>query len=170
MGAVVFRVSHPLIEGCKFFLYICIVCFVLFNIVACNPCKEDRLGNEDLLLFLMLDKTTHQNLLDYAAGSWTDTVRVWDLQDKKIVGQKPGADGSMSFAFFNEKTDSDALSTIKNKKYSINLKYTKDTFDISFKMKENQCGDSRVETMRIKYKDSTYYYSTDITTFVFVKP
>ena len=144
-------------------LYLCLV-------YSCNPCHDGGAGTDTTIPFILLDKRNHRNLLDYSVGSWTDSVRVREIKNKNIVGGKPGTDGSMSIIFFDENNDVDAITTFKNKKYIINLQYSRDTLDMSFKMKEGKCKDYQIETMRIKYQDSTYYWSLDNSTFIFLKP
>jgi hypothetical protein len=141
---------------------------ILF-ISACNTCREG-IDSTTSISLRIINKTTRKNLLDYTVGSWTDSVRIREIKTKQIAAQKPGSDGSMLLSFFDESNDVDAISTLKNKKYIINLQYNRDTFDVFFKMKESKCKDYQIETMRIKYKDSTYYYTTDNPTFIFVKP
>jgi hypothetical protein len=144
-------------------VYLCFAC-------SCDPCRDGGPGTDAVLPFILLNKITHTNLLDYSAGSWTDTVRVREIKTRSVVGGKPGTDGSMSITFFDENNDADAITTLKNKKYVINLQHSRDTFDIFFKMKEGKCKSIQIETMRIKYLDSTYYWSTEKPTFIFVKP
>ena len=144
-------------------LHLCFTC-------SCDPCRDGGQGTDSVVPFILLGKVTNKNLLDYTAGSWTDSVRVREVKNRNIVGGKPGTDGSMSITFFDENNDIDAINTLKNKKYVINLQYSRDTFDVFLKMKEGRCKDFQIETMRIKYLDSVYYWSTEKPTFIFVKP
>jgi hypothetical protein len=138
---------------------------------ACgDPCRESYIDPQTKIVFTIIDKTTRKNILDYSVGHWTDTIRVYDIQNKKLVGQSPGADGSMPLTFFDEQLDSDAFNTTKHKKFRINLQYSRDTIDVFFKMKRGHCDNIEIESIQAKYKDSTYNASTTNTWITFIKP
>ena len=155
----------------KQFLFFSAFCALSILYAACvNPCRESYTDPQSKIVFTIIDKATRKNILNWAVGSWTDTVRIYDIQSGKIAGQAPGADGSMSLSFFDENTDSDAFNIVKHKKFRLNLQYSRDTIDIFFKMKYGHCDNIEIESMQAKYKDSSYYATTTNTWITFVKP
>jgi hypothetical protein len=152
-----------------FILFIA-VCATVISLGCEKDCAEVEKDTENSIFFMMIDKTSRKNLLDYAVGNWTDSVRIYDIQNKKLVGPSPEADGSIPLTFFDEQLDADAFNTIKHKKFRINLQYSRDTIDVFFKMKRGHCDNIELESMQAKYKDSTYYANTTNTWISFVKP
>jgi hypothetical protein len=132
------------------FIFIIALCGVSCLSACSDPCREsgDLDSVEFDVFYTIKDKTTNRNLLDGGPGSWIDTIRVKDLKTQKIVGRAPDNGGTAAFAYFDENADTDAFNAVINKKFMVNLRYSRDTFEVSFKMKYGQCR-RELESMRI---------------------
>jgi hypothetical protein len=150
------------------------ILFIALSAVSClyAACKSCQEQVEDIveygMSFTILDKTTRKNQLDYTVGSWVDSIRIKEVKTQKTVGLAPTPEGTLRFTYYDEKTDKDAFNSTLHKQFMLNLKNSRDTFDVYFKMKHGECRDL-LETMEVLYTGKSYNVSIINHSFTLLK-